>query len=336
VSPANEHEERQSRARGSLLGLLVGDALGSQVEFESAASIKRQFPDGVREMREGGPFKLLEGQVTDDGELALALARSLVAYGAFVESDVALRYVAWRNSGPFDCGLTIGRALKAGATAAALGTDVSMACRMAANLESQANGALMRIAPLGILGWASPAQGLAVQAYLDAGLTHPHPACLAANAAFVVGVAAAVRTGDSLFAYRAACEAADAAGVESVVQALSDAAHRAPEGFDGPHSGWVLIALQNAFHHLCRRTPFDVALTETIGNGGDTDTTAAITGALLGAAYGVDPIPIPWLAAVLSCRPDDTVPDCRNPRPPEYWAFDALELADALVAAGAS
>lgn len=71
------------RARGLMLGQLVGDALGAQVEFESAASIARRYPDGVRTIRDGGPFNTLAGQPTDDSEMALSLARTLVRDGRF-------------------------------------------------------------------------------------------------------------------------------------------------------------------------------------------------------------------------------------------------------------
>jgi ADP-ribosylglycohydrolase len=47
--------------------------------------------------------------------------------------------------------------------------------------------------------------------------------------------------------------------------------------------GWVLIAFQNAFRHLAIGTPIEDALIETVSKGGDTDTNAAICGALLGA-----------------------------------------------------
>src|SRR5438270_270586 len=95
----------RDRARGVLLGQLVGDALGTTVEFSSRESIRRQFPNGLRDIVGGGPFHLLPGQVTDDSELALTLARCLVQHTWNLDAR-ARAYASWYKSGPFDCGGT--------------------------------------------------------------------------------------------------------------------------------------------------------------------------------------------------------------------------------------
>jgi hypothetical protein len=97
--------------------------------------------------------------------------------------------------------------------------------------------------------------------------------------------------------------------------------------------GWVLTAFQNAFHHLMKGAPVADALSETVARGGDTDTNAAICGALLGACQGREAIPLQWRNAVLSCRPV-AAREIHHPRPQEYWPDDALELAEALLASG--
>lgn len=66
---------------------------------------------------------------------------------------------------------------------------------------------------------------------------------------------------------------------------------------------------------------------------GDTDTNAAIMGALLGSVYGVETIPQQWQDAVLNCRPDQSSP---VPRPRQFWPVDALTLASALLKLGMS
>jgi len=78
-----------ARAQGCWLGQLTGDALGSMVEFQGAARIARQYPDGPREIRGSPVWNTLAGQPTDDSELALALARSLVTRGAYDVEAVA-------------------------------------------------------------------------------------------------------------------------------------------------------------------------------------------------------------------------------------------------------
>ena len=95
----------------------------------------------------------------------------------------------------------------------------------------------------------------------------------------------------------------------------------------------MLTAFHNAFFWLMSGAALEHAVIATVAAGGDTDTNAAICGALLGALQGRDAVPLQWRNAVLTCRP---VPakDVRHPRPSDYWPDDALELAEALIALG--
>src|SRR5262245_47739854 len=90
------------RALGALLGQATGDALGTTLEFESGSRIRARYPDGLREIVGGGPFGVKPGQITDDTELALALARSLAEVHTWDADRVAARYLGWYRSGPFD------------------------------------------------------------------------------------------------------------------------------------------------------------------------------------------------------------------------------------------
>jgi len=319
----------KARARGCLVGQLVGDALGSLVEFQTAHQIARSYPDGVRELRDGGTWNTIAGQPTDDGEMALSLARSLVEQDAFELEHVAQQYASWLASEPFDRGNTISRALVAGLAAMRAGESVADACRSAANVDSQANGALMRISPLAIFGAANA--DLASWARADAELTHPHPVCLDANEVFVVAIAAALEGAEPTEVYRVAAERAAATSVRGTLEA---GRREPPEGSDGSKAGWVLIALQGAFFELLHAPSFEDALLATIARGGDTDTTAAITGALYGAAVGVDAIPQRYRDTLTACEPRSGDPRVRRPRPERYWPTDVLELADRLLGAG--
>ena len=87
-----------------------------------------------------------------------------------------------------------------------------------------------------------------------------------------------------------------------VVEALREAAERPPEDYQ-TQQGWVLIALQNAFYQLLHAPTLEEGVVQTVMAGGDTDTNAAIAGALLGAVHGRDAIPPQWLRSILSCRP---------------------------------
>lgn len=304
-----------ARAQGALLGQLAGDSLGSLVEFERAEEIAARHVDGPRELADGGTWNTLAGQPTDDSEMALALARSIVAAGKYDPAGALAAYHAWRASGPFDIG---------GTTAAALASHPKA--------DSQANGSLMRVSPLAVFAHALPPEAAADLARQDSALTHPHAVCGDACAAYVVALAHALRTGTG---GRAAWEAAVAwtrrAGAEKPVLDALLAAAQEPRRADAGSDGWVLIALQNAFFEALHASSLEEGVVRSVRRGGDTDTNAAIAGALLGAIHGRGGVPARWARLVLSCRAHDAT---RRPRPAEFWPVDALVLAERLLLAG--
>jgi ADP-ribosyl-[dinitrogen reductase] hydrolase len=316
---------RLSRAQGSLLGQVAGDNLGALVEFETAEAIARAFPDGgPRRLADGGRWDILAGQPTDDTEMALALSRAILDEGRYSASAVLGGYRRWLGSGPFDVGATVAGALQG-----------------RPNPDSQANGALMRASPLGVFAHTTSPAAAAALARGDAALTHLHPACGDASAAFVVAVAHAVREADGPeAAWQAASGWAREANAAALVVEALDAARREPPVCDAAQAGWVKIALQNAFFELLHAPTLEEGLVRTVRRGGDTDTNAAIAGALLGAVHGRAAVPLEWRSMVLSCRPLD-VPERRReaggrrPRPPEYWPVDVLEIAERLLLEGA-
>src|SRR5690349_16457435 len=117
-----------ARARGCLLGQLAGDALGSMVEFKSAATIRSMYPGDLREIGPSAVFGTLAGQPTDDSELALALARTLAAHGFAVE-QIASAYGDWHESHPFDEGNATRQALSGIGPARRRGGSAAAAAR---------------------------------------------------------------------------------------------------------------------------------------------------------------------------------------------------------------
>lgn len=321
-----------SRAQGCLVGQFAGDALGSLVEFQTPEQIQDQYPDGVWYLEDGGTWGTMAGQPTDDSEMALALARTLVKLGRFDLEQVAQAYVDWYQSSPFDMGATCCTALSAAAHALSQGLPAAPAAQAAANHTSQANGALMRISPLAIFGIRFSEDELIQWARADASLTHPHLVCLAANAVFTATVSRAVRTGATPtelydFALQIAQGQPEAL---QVYQAVALAAKSTPADFL-QHQGWVCIALHNAFYQLLHAPSLADGLSDTVCRGGDTDTNAAIAGALLGAVWGVQAVPEQWLASLRECRPTPDNPRTTCPRPKRYWPCDALQLAVQLL-----
>lgn len=305
-----------SRAHGCLLGQFVGDSLGSLVEFQSPAKILRAYPDGVRDLKDGGVWGTLAGQPTDDSEMALELARSMVEHGRYDADRVFGAYQSWLDSGSFDCGTTILNALNGRPSP-----------------YSEANGAMMRASPLGIFGAGMPPEDLAALAMQDAALTHPHPVChWQSNALFVLALAHVIRTGATTSAlYQQILRWCNDFRVEkTVLEAIRRAESGPPSDFMR-QQGWVLVAFQNAIWQMLCAPSFEDALVDTVMRGGDTDTNAAICGALLGAVHGVGAIPARWKDAVLNCRPAAGDPGVKRPRPERYWPVDAVELADGLL-----
>jgi ADP-ribosylglycohydrolase/fructose-1,6-bisphosphatase/inositol monophosphatase family enzyme len=306
-----------ARAQGCLMGQAAGDSLGGLVEFRSAAEIGRDEGDGPRVLRDGGRWNLLAGQATDDTEMALALARSVLRAGGYDVGSARDAYRAWHASAPFDMGRATTAALRPGGSPLA---------------DSQANGSLMRASPLGIFAHALAPGLAAAVARADSSLTHPHRVCGDSTAAYVIALARAIGAGAGPEeTYRAALSWAKAEADPTVVDALERAPHSAPE-CEGEHMGFVLIALQNAFHELLHAPSVEEGVVRTVRRGGDTDTNAAIAGALLGAVHGRDGVPAQWRRMVLSCRPAPF--HAAHPRPLTFWPADVYELAERLLVAG--
>ena len=322
-----------ARAQGCLLGQLAGDSLGGLVEFKETAAIRSQYPDGVRNLVDGGVWRNLAGQPTDDSELALALARTLVRTGRYDQGEVLNAYLRWyKDPQTFDIGGTIGQALRAALAA----TDAAERLQRLANeasQTSQANGALMRVSPIGIFGASRPALA-ADLARIDSRLTHPHPVCSDASAVYVAAIATAIARGSTAECYAAALAEAERANAATEIRKVLAAASQSPAAvYDDDRMGWVLIALQNAFYQLLHAPNLEEGIVDTVMRGGDTDTNGAIAGALLGAVHGRQRIPARWVNALLNCRPTASS-GTKHPRRDEYWPVDALELAEALLRAG--
>ncbi len=307
---------QKSRARGCLLGQLCGDALGSQVEFQDRNQISFDYPDGVCDMVDGGTFNTIAGQPTDDSEMALVLARSLISEKRFDKERVREGYQKWLMSGPFDCGNTVWSGLEG-----------------ERSFRSQANGALMRISPLGIFGAGRSLDDVAEWARQDASITHPNPVCQQASALVAMAIANAIGEGTDNIALLEAirCWATDMDADPLLLEAIAAVDQESWIDRAGERAGWVVVALQNALRQLVTAPDLEAAIVDTASRGGDSDTNAAICGALLGSVYGLDALPERWVETVLNCRPKAGLEGVLQPRPEEYWPVDGMEIADRLL-----
>ncbi len=320
--PRTLEDDAVDRAKGCLFGQVIGDNLGALVEFQEKQDIARLYPDGVTNLSDGGYWDLLAGQATDDSELALTLARTLLETGSYDREVVAAAYGEWYASRPFDIGFTTRRAF----SAAAAGTGAKAeAASLHADAMSQSNGSLMRVSPIGI--WARLPEVADRFGREDSRLSHPNEVCVDACGVYAAAIAEGLRSGNRDTMLRIA---RDYARTEEVAAVLALAGQgQEPEDY-WSDMGWVLIALQNAFCRLRRGENVEAALVATVGKGGDTDTNAAIVGALLGAADGLHTIPNRWVLPVQACRPHRDL-GAKQPRPMHYWPDDLAALAEALL-----
>lgn len=319
------------KAKGVMLGQMCGDALGGTIEFTSAASNKAKFPNGHREIIGKGPFRLKPGQVTDDTELALGMARVLASKGYDID-EIARAYVAWKRSGPFDCGGTCGNAFSIFSKPLEKVTAKDLKTNALRRKDSQANGALMRISPMAIYCWNTDVVSFVDMVMEDSKLSHVHQVCQVSNAVFCEAIRWCLRGKDPNFAATRAIELAKGFKNRApIVYEVLWSAYDDNPLHDGAH-GWVLNALKLAFWHFVRikddsRDPqgFEDSLSSVVMHGGDADTNGAIAGALLGSWYGFSGIPKRWT---------DTVLGCETGRGPTYQCTDALELVEAIVHRG--
>src|SRR5688572_10696965 len=316
------------RARGALLGLAVGDALGTTYEFERLE--QPPYPvlatGPATDVVGAGPFGLEAGQVTDDTQLAVCLARSLAERGGLEVADVAARYVAWSEHA-FDIGAqTLAAIERLGEgeppSSAALEVWREYGRRPAGN------GSLMRTAPIAVALRGAPHDSrlLIDAAIADSLITHADPRCVLACAAFDAAIAAAIagpldgramvsvarraleRGAARLGAVWAGDTTGDREHVALAADALAgdlDAALRDdPDVYrEDLHvhrtAGFVRVAFRLAFWHAAHAPSWRDALVDIASRGGDADTNAAIAGALLGARDGAAAIPAAWVERVL-------------------------------------
>jgi ADP-ribosylglycohydrolase len=270
------------RARGVMLGLAVGDALGAALEWSHPEQIERRFGGPLRDLVASPVWEL--GEWTDDTAMAIELAESLAERGEYDEDDLLARYLVWARSGPKDIGVTVSKALARARTpedaraAAAHWHETSGG-------KSAGNGSLMRTAPIAIR-YRRDAGDLMRVSHAEATLTHHDPLAGDACAFFNLTLASYLNGSkpkrSTTTAGQAAFEAPDMAKAE-----LLELVQR--------EIGFVLTALRVAFWACATAESFEDAVVAAANLGGDADTNAAVTGALAGAQFGAEAIPQRWL-----------------------------------------
>ena len=292
------------RARGALLGLACGDALGRPVEFTSASEISAEH-GRLDEMVGHGTWNQPAGTITDDTEQALCIARSLVEHQTFDPADVAERFVAWYDSGPFDIGRMTMQSLsrlKHGDTWSEAGQHVWEQSREGQNAG---NGSVMRCAPLAI-PYAAEWDRLAEVSRQSSRITHADPRCTEGCVILNLTIAGLLEDVDTPL--RDALDYVGSDAPEELVTALEPLARGDSSG-TLETSGYVVHSLQTALHDGIFADSAEDAIVTAVNRGGDTDTIGAIAGAVAGARFGASQLPDRWLSAVKETEEIEGVTD---------------------------
>jgi ADP-ribosyl-[dinitrogen reductase] hydrolase len=268
-----DDRELLDRALGSFLGLAVGDALGSTVEFMTAREIAAQYRVH-KDIIGGGWLHLKPGQVTDDTEMALALGSAVLAGGGWNARAIADAFVAWMRRGPADIGNTCRRGI-----IHYLCTGSLCAPESEGNCG---NGAAMRHLPAVLLSLHDE-ELLVKRSVEQAHITHNHPISDVATATLARMTRELLLGGANAPCNQIAAE----------LVRLYPKFNYKP--WPGRTSGYVVDTLQTVFDGFFSTGNFEDCLVRVVNRGGDADTTGALAGQLAGALYGVQGIPARWL-----------------------------------------
>lgn len=274
--PAIDMEEIRSRARSAFIGLAVGDALGAAVEFMSPGEIKSKY-GCLKEITGGGWLRLKPGQVTDDTEMSLCIARAIVSSGGWSLQGIAENFAAWLKSKPVDVGDTCRRGIR----------NFIMHGRLESpyNQWDAGNGACMRMLPVALFTLGDD-ELLEKHSVAQGHITHNHPysdaACI-----FTGRLLHLALSGFSKSRMRRELE-----GLLAVHEGFRF------EPYHGLATAYVVDTLQTVFHYFFQTRDFEECLVRTVNQGGDADTTGAIAGMLAGAYYGEEGIPKRWLKKI--------------------------------------
>jgi ADP-ribosyl-[dinitrogen reductase] hydrolase len=283
----------QNRYQGSLLGLAVGDAIGTTLEFKSPGSF-----EPIDDMVGGGPFGLKMGQWTDDTSMALCLAESLIERQAFDPADQMERYLRWWRKGYlsstgacFDIGNTTSTAL---AHFELTGEPFSGST----DSHSAGNGSIMRLAPVPLFFAENLEEAIRLSG--ESSRT-THGALEAVDACrFMAGLMVGLvegRSKDEILS-EGFSPVLGLWEKEPLTPRIAEIAagsfkRRNPPDIRG--SGYVVESLEAALWAFYHGASFEEGALLAVNLGDDADTTGAVYGQLAGAYYGVSGIPDRWL-----------------------------------------
>ena len=280
----------KDRYRGCLLGLAIGDAVGTSVEFKPRGTFKP-----VTDMDGGGPFNLKPGEWTDDTSMALCLADSLIEKGGFSAKDQLERYVRWYDNGYmssngrcFDIGNTTRKALERFKKDKSLYADLN-------DEHALGNGSIMRLAPVPLFFYPSEKE-IMISSAESSATTHAHVVC--EDACALLGlIICRVLDGKSkdVALFGNIDHKPHGVLVSDDILHIAKGSYRNKLDSKIKGSGYVVESLEAALWCFWKTNSFKEAILKAVNLGDDADTTAAVCGQVAGAFYGESGMPKEWL-----------------------------------------
>jgi ADP-ribosyl-[dinitrogen reductase] hydrolase len=282
----------ESRFRGAFIGLAIGDAVGTTLEFCDPGTFQP-----IDDMIGGGPFRLPVGAWTDDTSMALCLAESLITQKGFDPLHQLETYCRWWRTGHlsstgtcFDIGLTTRSALRR------FEQSNQPYCGDT-DPWSSGNGSIMRLAPVPMFFSNRPEEAIRYSAD-SSRTTHGSEECVDACRYFGGLIVGAIhgRTKEELLDYRFSPMGDEwkSSPLSSRIGEIASGSFKRKEPPEIEGSGYVVKSLEAALWAFHRTSNFREGLLLAVNLGNDADTTGAVYGQIAGAFYGVDGIPPEW------------------------------------------
>lgn len=283
-----------SRARGCLLGLACGNALG--VPFEDVWPAEEIFKRTAGKVRDISPEEASQPW-DDDTAQAVLVAESLAELGQLGMSSLAKRMVVWRNRAPRGIPTLVDRVLDDVEGDVPVEEASEDAYQRLGRNWSANNAAVVRSIPVAIKFCRDPHR-IASETAIAAKVTHWNPLCVWSAVALNLGIAAILRE-EPIHPAALAEEVRGYGAPDPVCDAVR--ASRAPLSMfllDGKAKAYTLKAMQVGLWALQNEGSIEDLLEAVVLEGGDTDTNAAVAGAALGARLGEKALPERWIAAI--------------------------------------
>ena len=284
--------DQLQRYSGCLIGLAVGDALGTTLEFSPPGLF-----DPITDMIGGGPFNLKAGEWTDDTSMALCLAESLIEKMGFDPVDQLERYVRWYREGHrssngrfFDIGNTVRAALTRF-------EETRAPCCGSTDSRSAANGSIMRLAPVPLYYARNPREAIE-RSGESSRTTHGAVTCIDACRYFgglLVGAVNGASKEELLSErYGPFLEYWRDNPLAPEIDEVASGSFKRKEPPDIKGSSYVVKSLEAALWAFYKTDSFRDGCLLAVNLGNDADTTGAVYGQIAGAYYGEDCIPDGW------------------------------------------